>query len=91
MIRFIGGRLLLEWNGELVVGEVLSVDPPRLLLMEWRVDLVTSRVEARLFPTLDGTRLEVTHHGLTSEDLRARLDHGWQASLERLHALIAAI
>jgi hypothetical protein len=60
------------------------------LLLEWRIEGHLSRVEARLFPTLDGTRLEVAHLDLATEALQAEASQRWQAALERLRTLVRA-
>lgn len=83
----VGGRLLLDWQREPVVGEVLSIDAPRQLLMEWRVGNQLTQVEVQIFPTLDGSRLEVRHRGLLDQTERAAADRRWQVALERLKSM----
>ncbi|MBW2533591.1 MAG: SRPBCC domain-containing protein [Deltaproteobacteria bacterium] len=82
-----GGRFLIDWEREPIVGEVLFIDRPRLLLLEWRIDARLTGVEVDLRPSLAGTRVEVTHCGLPDAELREGADRRWQAALERLRGL----
>ena len=83
---------------------VLSIDRPRLLQFTWRgsdevADVMNvpgapvTEVKVELLPTLDGTRLEVTHLGWDDgpEWKRARdwFDNTWSAALEKLRATIS--
>jgi uncharacterized protein YndB with AHSA1/START domain len=83
---------------------VLSIDRPRLLRFTWRgsdevADVMNApgapvtEVEVRLFPTPDGTRLEVTHSGWGDgpgwERARAWFDRAWSGALEGLRPLLA--
>ena len=63
-------------------GEVLFEDRPRLLHLGESDE--SSSVTVRLFPTLDGTRLEVIHEVACDLSTRDRLDRRWQAALESL-------
>ena len=78
---------------------VLSVDHPRLLEFSWRgadevADVMNiegapqTQVKVELFPTLEGMRLEVTHHGWGDgadwKRARAWFDRAWQNALEEL-------
>jgi uncharacterized protein YndB with AHSA1/START domain len=84
---------------------VLSIDRPRLLVVSWRgSDAVarvmdapgapTTQVEVRLFPTLDGTRLELRHMGWGRgpEWTRARqwFELAWSNAFERLRMRLSA-
>ena len=82
---------------------VLSVDRPRLLEFTWRgsdevADVMNvegapqTRVQVKLFPTPDGTRLELTHHGWGEgqgwQRARAWFDRAWQNALEKLRSIL---
>lgn len=86
----VGGRFLAAWDRLPISGEVLFIDRPRLLLLEWRIEGHRSLVEARLFPTLAGTRLEIAHRALATEALQAEASQRWQAALERLRTRVRA-
>ena len=102
---FVGGRYELFLDDP--IGErrepelrcqVLSIDHPRLLQLSWHGpelrDQEASETEVRvqLFPTLDGTRLEITHACRAQEygwdDTRASLERLWIDSLERLQVAV---
>jgi uncharacterized protein YndB with AHSA1/START domain len=78
---------------------LLAVDRPRLLRFTWRgadevadvmnaIGTAPTEVEVRLFPTPDGTRLEVLHEGWGDgsdwERARAWFDRAWSGALEAL-------
>lgn len=82
---------------------VLSVDRPRLLRVTWRgsdevADVMNTpgaaatEVELRLYPTPDGTRLELTHEGWGAgpgwDRARAWFDRAWSGALERLRRVL---
>ena len=71
-------------------GEVLEVDPPRLLVFTWFANFhddpnTRSIVRWELTPTKSGTHVKVTHSGLTPEPA-ARKDYsgGWPGVLEEI-------
>lgn len=75
-------------------GEILECDPPRLLVYTWIANwhedvsrLTTVRWE--LAPKAGGTRLKVTHSGLTHEPI-ARKDYsgGWVGVIENLKKFV---
>jgi uncharacterized protein YndB with AHSA1/START domain len=78
--------------------QVLSIDHPRLLHLLWRgpdeiePEAGATEVRVRLFPTLDGTRLEITHACTEPdpgwEEARAALERMWIDSLERLQVVV---
>jgi len=84
----VGGRFCLERVESVVDGRVLFIDRPRLLELAWPLDGQVTLVEARLYPTLDGTRLEVTHREV-EQRLRDRAERWWQQGLERLRMVLA--
>jgi hypothetical protein len=47
-----------------------------------------STVVFELEPHGDGTRLQLTHHGLTRPEEVAQNEGGWQHQLDRLEALL---
>lgn len=102
---FVGGRYELFLDERLGAHrepelrcQVLSIDHPRLLQLLWRgpdesdLEAGETEVRVRLFPTLDGTRLEITHSCCEQtdgwEDTRAALERLWIDSLERLQVVV---
>jgi uncharacterized protein YndB with AHSA1/START domain len=95
-----GGRYSYETDkGPVVVngicefechGEILEIDPPRLLVYTWIANWHDDKkrstiVRWELTPTDDGTHVRVTHSGLAQEDA-ARKDYsnGWPGVLAML-------
>jgi uncharacterized protein YndB with AHSA1/START domain len=83
----------------------LSVDEPRLLEFTWRgseavADVMNvpgaaqTQVKVELRPTLDGTRLELTHSGWGDgpgwERARAWFDRAWGGALQALRTRLMA-
>jgi len=71
-------------------GEILEIDPPRLLVYSWLGNFHTeakhrSVVRWELTPTTSGTHVKVTHSGLVSEPEAFR-DYagGWPGVLQEL-------
>jgi uncharacterized protein YndB with AHSA1/START domain len=71
-------------------GEVLEYDPPRLLVWSWIANWHehpdhTTTVRWELAPTATGTRVRVTHSGLSNEPI-SRKDYrqGWEGVLALL-------
>ena len=71
-------------------GEVLEIDPPRLLVYTWFANFHTdpkhrSMVRWELTPTKSGTHVKMTHSGLATEP-EARQDYagGWPGVLEEI-------
>jgi uncharacterized protein YndB with AHSA1/START domain len=95
----VGGKWRLEigmsrpHHGVSVVrhdGEILEIDPPRLLVYTWFANFHSdpqhrSIVRWELTPTGSGTRVKVTHSGLRSEPMAAK-DYagGWPGVLQEL-------
>jgi hypothetical protein len=63
-------------------GETVFADPPRLLQIGG--DDNAAEATAQLFPTLDGTRLEVTVSVDCDGPTQERLDREWQTGLEEM-------
>jgi uncharacterized protein YndB with AHSA1/START domain len=98
----IGGRWHLEircpepYHGFNVIrheGEILELDPPRLLVYTWLANFHKdpkhrSVVQWELRPTKSGTHVKVTHSGLATEP-EAYKDYsgGWPGVLEALKSL----
>ena len=95
----VGGKWHLELRPpepihgvEVVVheGEILEVDPPRLLAYTWKANFHkdpkhTSIVRWELTPTKSGTHVKVTHSGLAAEPEAAKAySGGWPGVLEEL-------
>lgn len=77
-------------------GEILELDPPRLLVYTWFANFhkdpkLRTIVRWELTPTKSGTHLKLTHSGLASEPEMAR-DYagGWPGVLEELKKFIEA-
>ncbi len=68
-----------------------EIDPPRRLVHSWAMEGEDeiSTVVFELEPHGDGTRLLLTHHGLTSPEEVAQNDGGWNHQLDRLERLFA--
>jgi uncharacterized protein YndB with AHSA1/START domain len=95
----VGGKWHLEMtmpkphHGVSVVkhdGEILELDPPRLLVYTWFANFHSdpkhrSLVRWELTPTRSGTHVKVTHSGLAQEPA-ARKDYagGWPGVLEEI-------
>lgn len=68
-----------------------EIEPPRRLVHSWAMDGddEVSTVVFELEPHGEGTRLQLTHHGLTRPEDVAQNEGGWQHQLDRLEALLA--
>lgn len=97
----VGGKWRLEMRrphrGVSVVhhqGEILEIDPPRLLVYTWTANFHNdpkhrSIVRWELTPTKSGTHVKMTHSGLSSEpDSRKDYAGGWPGALEQLKRFI---
>jgi uncharacterized protein YndB with AHSA1/START domain len=77
-----------------VVGVYREVDAPRRLVYTWRWDTIPDfpetvvTVEFHARPD-GGTKLLLVHEGLPDSPAGRRHEHGWAASLEKLHAIVA--
>jgi uncharacterized protein YndB with AHSA1/START domain len=67
----------------IITGEVLEVDPPRLLRCRWSGVFGETVVTFELTPTGDGTRLTIEHSGwdVQHRDDRDGFDQGWSDKL----------
>ena len=71
-------------------GEILEFDPPRLLVYSWIANwhdrpAEPTLVRWELTPTAKGTRVRVTHSGLTQQPIaRTGYSGGWSGVLELL-------
>jgi len=83
----------LKQNGEVIFhchGEVLEIDPPRLLVWSWLANWhkdpkLATIVRWELTPTKTGTLVRVTHSALASEpESRKDYGSGWQGVLQLL-------
>jgi uncharacterized protein YndB with AHSA1/START domain len=98
----VGGRWyeVGEDGSECDWGEVLAWEPPRRVLLAWRINAgwthdanAHSEVEAIFTPAGEGeTRLDFEHRGLEglgegAEALRAQLDGGWSPILDGYKAV----
>ena len=78
-----GGVFALDIDGTPIRGEFLEVDPPHAVVVSWGVlgnDVLppgSSRVEFRLTPIAAGTRLDLTHSGLPTEEEQRNHAAGW--------------
>jgi uncharacterized protein YndB with AHSA1/START domain len=97
----VGGKWRLEiampqpYRGVSVVkhdGEVLEIDPPRLLVYTWYANFHDdpkhrSIVRWDLTPTKSGTHVKVTHSGLASEPAAGKdYSQGWPGVLEEIRS-----
>jgi uncharacterized protein YndB with AHSA1/START domain len=89
-----GGVFAVDIEGTPIRGKFLEVDPPRSVVISWGVlgndqlPAGASRVEFRLTPIANGTRLDLTHTGLPADEVPPHAT-GWRHCLDRL-ALAAA-
>lgn len=114
VVPIIGGTFDLFWThrepepdrGGSSLGQVLFVDPPRLLSFTSTGHPETTRGESRagwsgettvtvtLFPTPGGTRLEIVHGGWPeapeAREVRRWAERRWAAGIERLLAALDA-
>jgi uncharacterized protein YndB with AHSA1/START domain len=61
---------------------VLTWEPPRLLVIEWKLTVAPTEVEVRFTPEGDGTRVELEHRGFErlgaeAEESHERYSNGW--------------
>jgi uncharacterized protein YndB with AHSA1/START domain len=86
--RQVGGRFEMvkgEWHAE---GEVIELDPPRVVAYtwDWRNQPLGARTEVRFELEEDGaaTIVRLTHRGFREPDQQASHDHGWAHYGQRL-------
>ncbi len=88
----------VEGVGELVsVATYTEVDPPRRIAysLAWEITHDGGAPPPTIV-TIDfverdgGTEVRLEHSGLVSDEMRMHVPHGWQASFERLVAVLAA-
>lgn len=88
-----GGRVEERWDDVVTSGEVLEVDPARLLRLSWEDDgwPAATEVELRLEPEQAGTRVTVRHSGWEAlpdpESLVREHRAGWRMHLDDLASL----
>lgn len=87
----VGEQLKKQGSGEFIChGEVLEIDPPRLLVWSWIANWhehpdARTTVRWELTPTKTGTRVRVTHSGLVQEPIsRKDYGQGWVGVLQLL-------
>ena len=91
----VGRRFTFDARPDLgiVTGEVLEVDPPRLLRCRWSGVFGDTVVSFELTPAADGTLLRMWHGGWqdAAPDDRDGFDDGWHGKLAKdLAAVLAA-
>jgi uncharacterized protein YndB with AHSA1/START domain len=81
----VGRRFTLDASPHLglITGEVLAVDPPRLLRCRWSGVFGDTVVTVELTPVAEGTRLRLEHAGWErrAEPDREGFDRGWGEKL----------
>jgi uncharacterized protein YndB with AHSA1/START domain len=88
-----GGRMEERWNDVVTAGEVVEVDPPRLLRLTWKDGgwPAATEVELRLEPEQGATRVSVRHSGWAAlpdaGSLVAAHRAGWKLHLDDLASL----
>jgi uncharacterized protein YndB with AHSA1/START domain len=95
----IGGRLafrvsLPEHDMEFLIhGFYEEIEPPRRLVHSWMVegDDAVSTVVFALEPVGDATRLQITHHGLTTPEDVSQNSGGWSMQVDRLEELLTSL
>jgi uncharacterized protein YndB with AHSA1/START domain len=84
-----GGEFTLDVRGAPVRGRYLELEPPHRLLISWgyagsnRLPPGTSTVEVRLRPESGGTRVDIEHRELPTEEVSGHRS-GWSHYLARL-------
>ncbi len=84
-----GGVFAVDIDGNPIRGEYLEVDPPHAVVITWGVlgnevlPAGSSRVEFRLTPIAEGTRLDLLHTGLPADE-QPKHAEGWAYYLTRL-------
>lgn len=75
-----------------VVGRIITFDPPRLLSYDWpgEDEASTTRVTIRLEPVGEETRLLLVHQRLGSLDFKRGAAAGWHAHLDLLLDVLAS-
>jgi uncharacterized protein YndB with AHSA1/START domain len=77
-------------------GEILELDPPRLLVYTWLANFhkdpkLRTIVRWELTPTKSGTHVKLTHSGLASEpEIGKDYAGGWPGVLEELRKFVEA-
>jgi uncharacterized protein YndB with AHSA1/START domain len=83
----VGRRFTLDASPTfgLISGEVLEVDPPRLLRCQWSGPFGDTIVAFELQPESEGTRLRLIHSGWADgqDDHRNGFDGGWNDKLTK--------
>lgn len=73
--------------------QVLELEPPRFMAWSWLLEAPDvrepTRVEFRLEPVADGTRLCIRHAGDRDPDVVSRFRSGWPTKLEQLAATLS--
>jgi uncharacterized protein YndB with AHSA1/START domain len=88
------GRFTVDVRGAPVRGNYLELDPPHRLLISWgyagseRLPPGASTVEVRLIADGAGTRVELQHRDLPTEETQGHLS-GWAHYLGRLQTAAA--
>ncbi|MGH3611010.1 MAG: SRPBCC family protein [Pseudonocardiaceae bacterium] len=86
-----GGRFTLNIRGAPVRGRYLELEPPHRLLISWgyagseQLAPGASTVEVRLIAQPGGTRVELEHRDLPTEETHGHVS-GWAHYLARLQA-----
>ncbi len=90
-----GGMLTLWWNyGYYMVGEFTRLEPNSFIAFTWhgRGEPQPSQVQIQLIPENGGTRVDVTHQGLGSEEIwvepRKEIRLRWERGLENLKSVL---
>ena len=97
----VGGRWLSRGKDEScgdyeLKGEILELDPPRVLAYTWEESLATPRgmgrttVRYELEPTGNGTRVRVTHSGFANREALEDYRGDWPGVLNRLRVYTEA-
>jgi len=88
----VGGDYVVTMGPYVARGSYTEVDPPKLLGFTWQWDHEggPSQVRVELTEVADGTRMLLSHTGLSSpEDAAGHLE-GWELEVDRLVDLLSA-
>lgn len=81
---------MYEW---VMTGEFLEVERPTRLVFTWNVNnpadpIVDQRVEVTFHATAGGTRVEVTHNGIHSTEIRDGTKAGWESMIKHINEVL---
>ncbi len=90
----VGGTFRFEVeDGSSIVGTYLHIVPPEQLVFTWSGEAIQGRETVVTLDFLDQgpvTEIVLTHEGLSTEAMRARVGAGWPPLLDALASLLSS-